>query len=122
MRIIQFLLALIILIYWLSVSSVNAEERTKELYLNNEAGGVIALTVEPCSNVSAFKMGFVNRAYATESNKTIHEGCWFGPGLNDAPPSTDQMRIIPLINTWWDGTVITYEKNQFAPMSSTNTI
>lgn len=85
-----------------------------ELYMANEAGGVVALTKEPCAFPEAVKKGFDSRAYATEGNTRKHEGCWFAPSTAEAPKS-EEVRIIPVVNTWWDGEVITFMQNQFAP-------
>ena len=64
--------------------SATAEDYSsyKELYMKNESGGVVALTLEPCQISEAVKAGMIDRAYATEGNGTKHEGCWISPEIN----------------------------------------
>ena len=86
----------------------------KELYTANEAGGVIALTLEPCAIKDAASRGFENRAYATEGNGTKHEGCWIAPSLNGAP-IVPEVKIIPLVNVYFDGITLPFPQDIFTP-------
>lgn len=99
-------------------SSVFAEDLPKELYMPNDADGFVVLTVEPCKFPQADKLGYHYRAYATEVNGAItiqHEGCWDSPDTKDAP-RIKGVRIIPLVNTWWEGgDIATFQQSQFGP-------
>lgn len=86
----------------------------KELYMANQAGGVVALTVEPCAIGPAKLKKFESRAYATEANGTIHEGCWIAPDISDAP-NHPSVKIIPIVNVWFNGVIVPYEQNLFSP-------
>jgi hypothetical protein len=79
--------------------SVNAE--VSEMYMANEAGGYVVLTVQECAFEEQKKI-YPNRAYATENDgEIIHEGCWNSPSIDDAPKHPS-VKIIPVVNTWWE--------------------
>ena len=91
--------------------------KSKELYMPNESGGYIVLTVEPCQISEAVKLGFNSRAYATESDSekpAIHEGCWNSPDTSEAP-RIKGVRIIPLVNLWFEGDTVTFPQTMFGP-------
>jgi len=91
--------------------------KSKELYMPNEAGGFIVLTLEPCKFSEAIKLGFDHRAYATESDSELpatHEGCWDSPSTADAP-KLQGIKIIPLVNLWFDGDTVTFPQTMFTP-------
>lgn len=88
----------------------------KELFMLNKAGGVIAVTLEPCAIPDAIKAGFENRGYATESNGTKHEGCWAAPDISEAPRHPG-VRIIPIVNMWFDGEVVSLPQDDFKPIA-----
>ena len=91
--------------------------KSKELYMPNESGGYIVLTVEPCKFPEAVKQGFDSRAYATESDSekpATHEGCWNSPDTSEAP-RIKGVRIIPLVNLWFDGDTVTFPQTMFGP-------
>jgi hypothetical protein len=102
----------------LFTATVTIAEEFKELQMNNDAGGIIAITVEECLIPSAKAKGFDYRSYATEDNGTIHEGCWMEPDMTDAPKSNERMRIIPIVNLYFDEIVVSFDKKWFAPASS----
>jgi len=88
-----------------------------ELYMPNESGGYIVLTTDACANTSAVKLGYTYRAYATESDSekpATHEGCWDSPSIADAP-KLQGVRIIPLVNLWFDGDMVTFPQTMFGP-------
>ena len=89
----------------------------KELYMKNESGGVVVLTLEPCQFPDAVKRGFIDRSYATEGNGTKHEGCWVSPEIKpeELPAVDKDIKIIPLVNLWYDGEVIAYPQYLFGP-------
>ena len=94
-----------------------AETPPKELYMPNESGGFIVLTTDACPNTGAAKLGYKYRAYATESDSekpATHEGCWDSPSVADAP-KMEGVRIIPLVNLWFDGDLITFPQTMFGP-------
>lgn len=91
--------------------------KSKELYMPNEAGGYIVLTLEDCKFPEAVKQGFDHRAYATESDSekpATHEGCWDSPSTADAP-RIQGIKIIPLVNLWFDGETATFPQTMFGP-------
>jgi len=91
--------------------------KSKELYMPNESGGYVVLTLEPCKFPEAVKLGFEHRAYATESDSELpatHEGCWDSPSTADAP-KLQGIRIIPLVNLWFDGETATFPQTMFGP-------
>lgn len=91
--------------------------KSKELYMPNESGGYVVLTVEPCKFSEAAKLGYNSRAYATESDTdkpATHEGCWTSPDTADAP-KLKGVKIIPLVNLWFDGELVTFPQNLFGP-------
>jgi hypothetical protein len=100
------------------VKEANAEDYSgvKELYIENEAGGVIAISQEACKDPVALKKGFEYKAYATEKDGTLHEGCWMAPDISEAP-NVPGVRIIPIVNMYFDGQVIMVAQNQFKPFS-----
>ena len=94
-----------------------AENPPKELYMPNESGGYIVLTTDDCPVADAVKLGYTYRAYATESDSekpATHEGCWYSPSIADAP-KLPGVRIIPLVNLWFDGDMVTFPQTMFGP-------
>ena len=94
-----------------------AQDLPKELYMPNESGGYIVLTTDACLTSDAVKLGYMYRAYATESEgekPATHEGCWVSPSVTDAPRSAG-IKIIPLVNLWFDGDIITFPQTLFGP-------
>ena len=94
-----------------------AETPPKELYMPNESGGFVVLTTDACPIADAAKLGYKYRAYATESdseNPARHEGCWDSPSIAGAP-KLEGIRIIPLVNLWFDGDLITFPQTMFGP-------
>lgn len=100
------------------VKDANAADysNTKELFVKNEAGGVIAVTQELCQDPKAKAKGFEYRGYATEKDGTLHEGCWTAPDVSDAP-NIPGVKIIPIVNIYFEGEVILMPQNKFKPMS-----
>jgi hypothetical protein len=94
-----------------------AQDLPKELYMPNESGGYITLTTDACPDDYATKLGYKYRAYATESEgekPASHEGCWVSPSVADAP-KMEGVRIIPLVNLWFDGDIVTFPQTLFGP-------
>jgi hypothetical protein len=92
-----------------------AQDLPKEMYMPNEAGGFIVLTLDTCPNADAVKKGYKLRAYATEGSELArHEGCWDSPSTAGAP-KMEGVRIIPLVNLWFDGDTATFPQTMFAP-------
>jgi hypothetical protein len=105
--------------------SANAEE-PKEMYMPNDAGGFVVLTVEACKFKQVAK-DYPYRAYATESSDAVnHEGCWDSPDTSGVPtqimsksegagePPT--IHVIQMVNTWWEeGGKATFMQRNFRP-------
>ena len=93
------------------VFNSKAEELPKELYMPNDAGGFVVITVEE-SNIEYAKEKFPYRAYAnevTDDGEIIHEGCW----MTEAVPSS---RYIPLFNIFFEPNIVaTYPHKDFTP-------
>lgn len=109
-------LAVLLTLFSLSLSAADYS-KSKELYMPNESGGYVVLTVEPCKFPEAVKLGYDSRAYATESDSekpATHEGCWTSPDISEAP-RLKGVRIIPLVNLWFDGEVVTFPQTMFGP-------
>jgi len=109
-------LAVLSLLFSTSLSAADYS-KSKELYMPNESGGYVVLTVEPCQIAEAKKQGFDSRAYATETDSeqsVTHEGCWNSPDTSEAPKIRG-VKIIPLVNLWFDGDTVTFPQNLFGP-------
>mgnify|MGYP006286711871 CR=1 FL=1 len=99
------------------VCSAMAAEEPQELYLPNDAGGYIILTLEECKIPAIEKQGYHFRVYATETEdgQSMHEGCWDRPDTSDAP-RIEGIKIIPVVNTYWEtGDRATFQASQFTP-------
>lgn len=110
--------SILALVAALSITPATAEDYSNhhELFMSNQAGGVVALTDEPCAINAAQSKKFENRAYATEADGTLHEGCWIAPDISEAP-NHPSIKIIPIVNVWFDGIVVPFEQGLFSPIS-----
>ena len=91
--------------------------KSKELYMPNESGGYVVLTLEECKIPEARTKGFNSRAYATETdaaNSVTHEGCWNSPDTSEAP-KVQGVKIIPIVNLWFEGDVVFFPQSYFGP-------
>ena len=114
----KLILALVAALISLPAISADYSEH-KELYMANQAGGDIVLTLEPCAFEAAQKLGFTNRSYATVAGgKIMEEGCWLAPSIAEAP-QIEGVKIIPIVNVWYDGLILPFEQNQFGPTEHT---
>lgn len=111
----KYILALVAALF-ITFATAEDYSKHKELFMANQAGGIVALTVEPCAIAAAKAKKFENRAYATEGNGTLHEGCWMAPDTSEAPDYPG-MRIIPIVNVWFDDTIVPFDQKLFAPIS-----
>ena len=112
------LLALVAVLF--SLPAISADySKYKELYMANEAGGDVVLTLEPCTIADAKKQGFESRSYATEGNGTVHEGCWSAPGIEGAP-AVAGVTIIPIVNVYYDGIILPFPQDMFGPEDHTH--
>ena len=90
----------------LCISTVCFADEPKEMYMPNDSGGFIALSLFKCVNPDAAG-AFSYIAYATEGNGTVHEGCW---SMVEAPAEFE-----PLINVWWaKGLIVNYKQKLFS--------
>lgn len=115
---------ILIVLLFLLMAVITADEswgadysQHKELYMANEAEGWIVLTLEDCKLGDKIKKDFPSRAYATESDGTMHEGCWDAPSTADAPAVDPAIiTIIPIVNVLWHtGDLTAYPQNAFSP-------
>lgn len=109
-------LAVITLLFSSSLQAADYS-KSKELYMPNESGGYIILTLEPCQFSEAKKLGYDSRTYATETDTekpVTHEGCWTSPSTADAP-QIQGVKIIPLVNLWFEGDTATFPQSMFGP-------
>ena len=114
----KLILALVAALLSLPATAADYSEH-KELFMANQAGGDVVLTLEPCAFEEAKKLGFENRTYATVAGgKTVEEGCWIAPGI-DGAPNIPGVSIIPLVNVWYGGVILPYEQNLFEPQAHT---
>ena len=106
-------------------------EPPKEMYMANDAGGFVVLTIEPCTHSIVLKE-YPYRAYATESsNAVMHEGCWSSPDTSEVPTElmvkeegagpAPTLRVIKMVNTWWvEGGKATFFQSSFLPEKKRN--
>jgi len=111
----KYILALVAVLSSLPATAEDYSNH-KELFMANQAGGVVALAVEPCTIEQAKLKKFEGRAYATEANGTKHEGCWIAPDISEAP-NVPNVKIIPIVNVWFEGVIVPYEQNLFVPIA-----
>lgn len=112
----KLILALVAILFSLSITAADYSTN-KELFMPNESGGYVVLTLEECRIAEAKAKGFDSRAYATESdseNAVTHEGCWNSPDTAEAP-NAKGVRIIPLVNLWFDGDIVFFPQTHFSP-------
>ena len=108
------------------IQTATAADLPKEMYMPNDAGGFVVLTLEPCAFEQASKE-YPYKAYATESSDVVyHEGCWNSPDTSDVPtqimsksegaPEAPTIRVISMVNTWWqEGGKATFMQRNFSP-------
>ncbi|MDC1281550.1 hypothetical protein N8Z09_02730 [Methylophilaceae bacterium] len=103
------------LLVTLALFTTSAFADTSKVCLANQAGGLMVLTHETCKSDGLHTKLFPYHAYATESNGTIHTGCYDIPSIADAQkqPGT---RIIPVVNfiDTVDGQIITLHAEWFS--------
>jgi hypothetical protein len=97
-----------------------ADESVTELYLDLEDSGVVIIKAEPCRIQGAIKLGISNRAVGIEGNGTTHEGCWNSPDVNEAE-QVQGMKIIPIVNLYFDGVIQTVPLKWFRLPSTPDT-
>lgn len=114
----KLILALVAALLSLPATAADYSEH-KELFMANQAGGDVVLTLEPCAIEEAKRLGFENRTYATVAGgKTVEEGCWIAPGI-DGAPNVPGVTIIPIVNVWYGGIILPFEQHQFEPQAHT---
>ena len=97
----------------LLVSLSALADEPKEMYMPNDAGGFLVLTLEPCQLKGANTTEYPNRAYATESSDlAVHEGCWVRYTDDSGYASFAES----LVNTWWGpGLMANFRQKLFSP-------
>jgi hypothetical protein len=115
----------------LLVSLSAQAEPPKEMYMANDAGGFVVLTIELCTHKNVAKE-YPYRAYATESSTAVmHEGCWSTPDTSEVPTElmvkeegagpAPTLRVIKMVNTWWvEGGKATFFQSSFSPEKKRN--
>ena len=108
------------------IQTAVAADLPKEMYMPNDAGGFVVLTLEPCAFEQASKE-YPYKAYAKESSDAVyHEGCWSSPDTSDVPtqimsksegaPEAPTIQVIQMVNTWWkEGGKATFMQRNFSP-------
>jgi len=88
-------------------------DEPKEMYMPNDAGGFLTLTLEECTLAGADKISYPYRAYATESSElAIHEGCWIRYTDNSGYATFAES----MVNTWWGpGLMANFRQKLFGP-------
>jgi hypothetical protein len=117
----------IVAVIALLVVSLSARaDLPKEMYMANDAGGFVVLTVEPCAFANVSKE-YPYKAYATESSDAVyHAGCWTSPDTSEVPTelysksegagTPPTIRVIRMVNTWWEeGATATFLQSNFTP-------
>jgi hypothetical protein len=101
------------LLVTLALITTSAFADDSRVCLANDAGGLIVLTHKQCTSDQAISR-FPYHAYATETNGTVHTGCFDIPSIADAKPQSG-MRIIPVVNfiDTADGEIITFHAEWF---------
>ena len=103
----------LVLLSLFTLFTASAVAEDSKVCLPNEAGGLIVLTHVQCE-LPIVSNSFPYYAYATESDGTLHEGCFDIPSIADAQQSPG-IRIIPVVNfiDANDGEVITFHAEWF---------
>ena len=86
-------------------------DEPKEMYMPNDSGGYIVLTLEAC------KLGqaeYAYRAYATETETgpSAHEGCW----TRHSDPMYDQIAESMVSTYWGPGLMASFRQKLFSPV------
>ena len=102
------------LLVTLALITTSAFADDSRVCLANKAGGLIVLTHETCKSDGIHTKLFPYHAYATETNGTVHTGCFDIPSIADAKPQTGGI-IIPVVNfiDIADGEIITFHAEWF---------
>lgn len=100
----KFLLAILLL-----SSTCFAGETAKEMYMQNDVGGYVALTSEKCK-VEKIATKFPWHAYAVTGDGQKFEGCWDSPSMEGAPKEA-----IPIVNIYTSEGILHYLQTDFTP-------
>ena len=89
--------------------SALADEPT-EMYMPNDSGGYIVLTLEDCRVKTS---DYPYRAYATESESgpALHEGCW----TRFTDPEYDKFAESMVSTYWGPGLMASFRQRLFSP-------
>ena len=100
------------------LTTVAFANESPTVFLPNDAGGHIVLTLEDCKSNLVNKKLFPYHAYATESSGVIHQACYDIPSTAEAKP-TPNTKIIPVVNfiDARDSQVITFHAEWFTRTS-----
>ena len=117
----------IVAIIALLVMSLSARaDLPKEMYMANDAGGFVVLTIELCEFPEVAKE-YPYKAYATESSDAVyHAGCWTSPDTSNLPTelysksegagTPPTISVIHMVNTWWkEGGTASFLQRNFSP-------
>jgi hypothetical protein len=84
----------------------------KALYVENKAGGVIAVTKELCKDPKSIEKGFKYMAFATDNVGGIFYGCWMSPDTTEAQ-DVPGMRVIAVVNLYFGSEIVTIPQQEF---------
>lgn len=96
---------------------VAAETTTfKELYMPNDAGGFVVLTVEDCADKSKAAL-FPYYTYATNAKgEVVEQGCWMSPDATDALTNVPEgARVVYIFNLRYGNETHTLPQHYFSP-------
>jgi len=110
---------LVLSLLFSSIVFAGEVKKVEELRLYLEDGGYVSITTEPCGIKLARDLGLTNRAVGLELNGTKHEGCWNSPDVSKAE-QIPGMRLIPIVNLYFDNEILTIPFEWFQLPSSPN--
>lgn len=89
--------------------SAQAEE-PKEMYMPNDSGGYVVLTLEKCNIQTS---DYLYRAYATDTadGPSAHEGCW----TRFSDPDYDKFAESMVSTYWGPGLLASFRQKLFSP-------
>jgi hypothetical protein len=94
------------------------EAKAAEMYMVDSVGTKVIITDEYCLIQEALQKMLVSRAYAIDKHGKKYEGCWAPGDMSDAPKSTPQKRIAPVVNISFGNGIHAFLLEWFRPEPS----